>query len=69
MLLILAAFSAAQSVLPKVFPSQAFRLRWLVDLNGTWRGVESLLHVGVAGVRLTQVSNPHLILTLLVSLT
>jgi hypothetical protein len=44
-----------ESVLPKVFPSQAFRLRWLVDLGGTWRGVESLLHVGVAGVRLTQV--------------
>ena len=44
-----------ESVLPKVFPSQAFRLRWLVDLNGTWRGVESVLHVGTAGVRLTQV--------------
>ena len=41
--------------LPKVFPSQAFRLRWLVDLNGTWRGVESMLHVGEKGVRLTQV--------------
>lgn len=46
---------ADESALPKVFPSQAFRLRWLVDLNGTWRGVESVLHVGVIGVRLTQV--------------
>ena len=47
--------TADESVLPKVFPSQAFRLRWLVDLNGSWRGVESVLHVGFAGVRLTQV--------------
>ena len=46
---------AGDDALPKVFPSQAFRLRWLVDLNGTWRGVESMLHVGEKGVRLTQV--------------
>jgi hypothetical protein len=41
--------------LPDVFPSQEFRVQWLVDLNGTWRGVESLLHVGTLGVRITQV--------------
>lgn len=47
--------AAGEGTLPEVFPSVEFRLSWLVDLNGSWRGVESMLHVGAAGLRLTQV--------------
>ena len=43
------------STLPSVFPCEKFRLHWLVDLNGSWRGVETQLCIGAAGVRLNQV--------------